>query len=290
MTKPQFGAFAPDVLCTCALACVWATVFFAPAATAQSAENFTLSHSRLSPEVRIDTLPLPAPVALEARRIAPFLVRPQVLDSHALNAAARIVSAPDQRTLLSRGDRVHAISGSGTRLVLVPGQAQQFDIYRQATPLKDPISSAVLGFEAQYLGSASLVRGEGDKAAAATLEIRSAQEEIRVGDLVIASTAIAQTELIPRAFASQTPAHVVSVYASAVAHAAQNQVVVINRGSADGVEAGHVLAIQKRTQEATLPPERNGLALVLLPFAKVSYALLVQIEDSVRVGDVLTAP
>jgi hypothetical protein len=29
---------------------------------------------------------------------------------------------------------------------------------------------------------------------------------------------------------------------------------------------------------------------VLLPFAKVSYALVVQIEDSVRIGDVLTAP
>lgn len=222
--------------------------------------------------------------------MAPFLVRPQVLDSHALNAAARIVAAPDQRTLLSRGDLVHAISGAGTRLVLAPGQAQRFDIFRHPRPLKDPIKGTVLGFEAQYLGSASLVRSEGDKAAAATLEIQSAQEEIRVGDLVIASTAVAPKEIIPHAFASQTPIHVVSIYASAVAHAAQNQVVVINRGSADGVEAGHVMAIQKRSQVPALPPERNGLALVLQPFTNVSYALVVHIEDSVRVGDVLTAP
>ena len=290
MTKPQFGAFAPDFLITCALACAGFTVFFAPAATAQSTENFTLAHVRLSPEVRTEALHTTAPVALDPRNTAAFLVRPQVMDSHALNAAARIVSAPDQRTLFSRGDRIHAISGADTRLVLDPGQAKQFDIFRHPSPLKDPISGAVLGFEAQYLGSARLVRNEGDKAAAATLEIQSAQQEIRVGDLVIASTAMPQTELIPHAFASQTPVHVVSIYASAVAHAAQNQVVVINRGSNDGVEAGHVMAIQKRSQVPALPPERNGLALVLQPFTNVSYALVVQIEDSVRVGDVLTAP
>ena len=111
-----------------------------------------------------------------------------------------------------------------------------------------------------------------------------------MGDQLIASTEIAQNDLIPHAFVSPTPAHVVSIYASAVTHAAQNQVVVINRGSADGVEAGHVMAIQKRAHGTALQPERNGLALVLLPFAKVSYALVVHIEDSVRVGDVLTAP
>lgn len=289
MTKPQFGVFTPDVLCACALACVWACVFAQSVFAAESTDNFTLASARLSPEVRIETLALTPPVALEARIIAPFLVAPKVIDAQALNAAAQIVSAPDKRTLLSRGDRVHATSLSGARLALDPLNEQRFDIFRHATPLKDPINGAVLGYEAQFLGTARLVRSEGENQAAATLEILSAQEEIKVGDQLIASSAIAQNDLIPHAFVSSTPAHVVSIYASAVTHAAQNQVVVINRGSADGIEAGHVMAIQKRSQ-GVLPPDRNGLVLVLLPFAKVSYALVVHIEDSVRVGDVLTAP
>ena len=293
MTKPQFGVFTPDVLRACALACVWACVLaqgvFAAESATESAENFTLASARLSPEVRIETLALTPPVALEARIIAPFLVAPKVIDAQALNAAAQIVSAPDKRTLLSRGDRVHATSLAGARLALDPLNEQRFDIFRHATPLKDPINGAVLGYEAQFLGTARLVKSEGENQAAATLEILSAQEEIKVGDQLIASSAIAQNDLIPHAFVSPTPAHVVSIYASAVTHAAQNQVVVINRGSADGVEAGHVMAIQKRSQ-GVLPPDRNGLVLVLLPFAKVSYALVVHIEDSVRVGDVLTAP
>ena len=293
MTKPQFGVFTPDVLCACALAllfaCVLAQSVYAAESATESADNFTLASARLSPEVRIETLALTPPVALEARIIAPFLVAPKVIDAQALNAAAQIVSAPDKRTLLSRGDRVHATSLSGTRLALDPLNEQRFDIFRHATPLKDPINGAVLGYEAQFLGTARLVRSEGENQAAATVEILSAQEEIKVGDQLIASSAIAQNDLIPHAFVSPTPAHVVSIYASAVTHAAQNQVVVINRGSADGVEAGHVMAIQKRSQ-GVLPPDRNGLVLVLLPFAKVSYALVVHIEDSVRVGDVLTAP
>jgi hypothetical protein len=294
MTKPQFGVFTPTVLCACALAYLLASVLaqgvFAAEPASESTENFTLASARLSPEVRIETLALPLPAALEARIIAPFLVAPKVIDAQALNAAAQIVSAPDKRTLLSRGDRVHATSLSGAWLSLDPLNEQRFDIFRHATPLKDPINGAVLGYEAQFLGTARLVKSEGEKPTAATLEILSAQEEIRVGDQLIASTAMAQNDLIPHAFVSPTPAHVVSIYASAVTHGAQNQVVVINRGSADGVEAGHVMAIQKRTQGAALPLERNGLALVLLPFAKVSYALVVHIEDSVRVGDVLTAP
>ena len=303
MTKPQFGAFAPDVLCACALACVLAQGVLAAESATESAENFTLASARLSPEVRIETLTLAPPVALETKGIAPFLVAPKVMDAQALNTAPRIVAAPGMRTLLSRGDRVHAASISGTRLAMDPDKEQRFEIFRNATPLIDPINGAVLGYEAQFLGTARLVRSEGgkDMQEAASLEILSAKEEIRVGDRLVASTAIAQHDLIPHAFASHSPAHVVSVYASAVEHAAQNQVVVINRGSADGVEAGHVMAIQKRQDSSMqpshlkpkglhVPTERNGLALVLLPFEKVSYALVVHIEDSVRIGDVLTAP
>ena len=81
----------------------------------------------------------------------------------------------------------------------------------------------------------------------------------------------------------------------------QNQVVVVNRGKTDGLTSGDVMAIQKRrataidktTESATtllLPEERNGLAMVFLTFEKIAYALVVQVTDTVRIGDRLTAP
>jgi len=77
--------------------------------------------------------------------------------------------------------------------------------------------------------------------------------------------------------------------------------VAINRGSRDGVEAGHVLAILKagarlidKTDEARpelkLPDERNGLLMVFRTFEKLSYALVLEITDGVKVGDRLVNP
>ena len=94
---------------------------------------------------------------------------------------------------------------------------------------------------------------------------------------------------------------IVSVYGSAVVNAAQNQVVVINRGTRDGLESGHVMAILKdgarlidKTDPARpqikLPDERNGLLMVFRTFEKLSYALILDITDGVKVGDRLASP
>ena len=86
-----------------------------------------------------------------------------------------------------------------------------------------------------------------------------------------------------------------------VTFAGQSQVVVINRGVADGLEVGHVLALKKdgsrfldRTDpsKATirLPDERNGLLIVFRPFERLSYALVLNITDGVKVGDRFSKP
>ena len=107
---------------------------------------------------------------------------------------------------------------------------------------------------------------------------------------------------VPHAPAAGMDGTIVSVYGDAVSFAGQNQVVVINKGSADGIEKGHVLAILKagerrvdRTQagERTaikLPNERNGLMMVFRPFEKLSYALILEINDTVQVGDRFVDP
>jgi hypothetical protein len=93
----------------------------------------------------------------------------------------------------------------------------------------------------------------------------------------------------------------VSVHGNAVTYAAQNQVVVINRGKNDGMERGHVLALLRdnsmltdRTDAARpllrLPGERNGLMMVFQTFDRVSYALILEIRDGVKVGDTFTNP
>jgi len=100
----------------------------------------------------------------------------------------------------------------------------------------------------------------------------------------------------------EVDARVVSIYgSSAVAYAAQNQVVAINMGSQDGLEPGHVLSLLTkgdRIKDMTdsnkamvkLPSEVNGTAMVFRTFERVSYVLLLEIRNGVRVGDRLVNP
>jgi hypothetical protein len=52
--------------------------------------------------------------------------------------------------------------------------------------------------------------------------------------------------------------------------------------------------LQDRTEpgkpEIKLPNERNGLLMVFRTFDKLSYALILQITDGVRIGDRLANP
>jgi urease gamma subunit len=187
-------------------------------------------------------------------------------------------------------------------------------VFRNAKPLKDPNTGLVIGYEAQYVGKAELVRGESvrdgtdkdgrtvQEIVPATIDIVGSKEEMRVGDRMMPEP--------PREFSSYTPrapetriegTRIVSVYGSAVANATQNQIVVLNRGKADGLARGHVMAIlkdgatvQDRTDPAKplikLPDERNGLLMVFRTFDKLSYALVLEVNDSVRVGDRLVNP
>lgn len=277
----------------------------------------SLETIKLSPRTRSSVLPDPSIPTLQNNLIEPFLTEPIIVEEATLQAAPRLVATQEGRVLLSEGDRAYARSADGSGLSIAAGQPRDFRVFRNATALKDPGTGEILGYEAQYVGRAKLIRGEsvgavrgaeakaGEGAATeiipATLDIVRSKEEIRTGDRLLPEPPLELLTYTPRAPANDVEARIVSVYGSAVANVAQNQVVVINRGTKDGIERGHVLAIQTngervvdktgaRFQEIKLPDERNGLLMVFRPFERVSYALVLQATESVRVGDWLINP
>ncbi len=268
---------------------------------------------RVSPRTRYEPLDSGALPTIKAHLIEPFLAEPVIVDELGLQNAPRIVAAQDGRVLLTRGDRAYVRGQTGTPLLDAPGKQQEFRIFRSATALKDPASGEILGYEAQYVGKAVLVRSESTQSVTdkngkesteivpATIDILAAKEEMRVGDRLLPEPARELLSYAPRAPSGAVDGRIVSVYGSAVVNAAQNQVVVINKGSRDGMERGTVLAIQKYGErlvdktDATrpamkLPDERNGLLMVFRTFDRLSYALVLDITDGVKVGDRLINP
>ena len=269
---------------------------------------------RLSPRTRSEGLAAGALPTLKSHLIEPFLAEPVIVDAQGLSAAPRIVAAQDSRVLLTRGDRAYARGTPGAELMddLSKKQAA-YRVFRNATPLKDPLTGEVLGYEAQYVGKALLVRSETTQSnldaegkprteiIPATIDITDAKEEMRVGDRLLPEPLRQIQNYVPHAPLTRVDARIVSIYGSAVANAAQNQVVAINRGTRDGMESGHVLAILKdgdrlidKTDAALaqikLPDERNGLLMVFRTFERVSYALVLDITSGVKVGDHLVNP
>lgn len=281
---------------------------------AQASDEQGLPTVKLSPRTRVESLAGNALSTLKTDLIAPFLSEPVIVDEQVLNNAPRIVAAQDSRVLLTRGDRAYARSASASELVDNPQQKQKaFRVFRNATALRDPVSGEVLGFEAEYVGKALLARSETSQETVtqdgssrseivpATIDIIDAKGEMRVGDRLLPEPPKLLQSYVPHAPQSPIDARIVSVYGSAVVYAAQNQVVVINKGLRDGIESGHVLAILQdgaRLIDKTdahraplkLPDERNGLLMVFRPFEKLSYALVLDITSGVKIGDRLSNP
>ena len=273
---------------------------------------------RISPRTRAETLADASIPTLAPNMIEPFLAEPLIVDPDAFASAPRIVAAQEGRVLLSRGDRAYARGafGSGTggkALSDARGEPLDYRVFRNAKPLKDPTTGVILGYEAQFVGKAELVRSETTREVLdkngklqseivpATIDIVLAKEEMRVGDRLVPEPPRSSQSYVPHAPTSPMSGQIVSVYGSAVTFAAANQVVVVNRGIRDGLERGHVMAILKdgeRLQDRTdsarpqikLPNERNGLMMVFLTFEQLSYALVLQITDGVKVGDRFANP
>lgn len=277
-------------------------------AGATEAETVTV---RVSPRTRYDSLADMALPTLKMHLIEPFLVQPLVVDEPSLSQAPRIVATRDERVIMASGDRAYVRGPQGNPLEMEPGVSRQYRVFRNVVELKDPDTGAVLGHEAQYLGRAELVRGEsiepspdGKEAeiVPATVDLSGAKEAIRPGDRLLPAPQRSFVSYAPHAPQLPVQASVVSIYgADAVANAGQNQVIAINRGAEDGMDAGLVLQLRTRGERVKdktdadrtmirLPSEANGLAMVFLAFERVSYALILQANRSVRVGDRLVNP
>ncbi len=271
---------------------------------------------RVTPRTRYESLSQSAIPPVNLQAIESFLTEPMIVDEATFGRAPRIVATQENRVLLSRGDRAYAraLYGDdvqGEPLTVADGKSIDYRVFRNATPLRDPSNNEILGYEAQYVGKAQLISSETRQAAAngagrsepvpARIDIVAAKEEMRVGDRLLPEPERELSNYVPRAPDTAQNGQVVSVYGNAVNFAAQNQVIAINRGRAHGLAQGHVLALKRESNTLTdttdqarpqirLPGERNGLMMVFRTFDKVSYALVLQISDSVKVGDYFENP
>ncbi|WP_067065244.1 LysM peptidoglycan-binding domain-containing protein [Roseateles chitosanitabidus] len=252
---------------------------------------------KLSPRVRSSSLYDGSIAAIPQHLIEPFLNEAVVLGTNEFETAPRVVSAQENRVWMSKGDLAYARGNFDPNLT-------EYRVFRQPHPLLDPVTKELLGYEAPYVGTAEVTRpgaNAGTKEEVpTTLTITLVRQEVQTGDRLAPVPPRGYTSYVPHAPAQPVDGRIVSIYGDAV-RAGQNQIVALNKGARDGLERGHVLALwhsgrvvrdttTDRKEEIKLPDERHGVLFVFQVFDRVSYALILSVQEPVSPGDRFTQP
>jgi LysM repeat protein len=220
--------------------------------------------------------------------IEPFLSEPRVLDAKGLDAAPRVVALQNDRVIAGAGDTVYTTEAT------IRHKAWQ--IFRPGNPLLDPDTQEVLGHEAVFLGTARMTK----EGVPSSFLILTSKQEVARDDRLLAAPRQDVLNYIPHAPTKMIKAKVLGMY-DGVNFGGPQTVITLNRGKADGLELGHVLAVDlagavvsnrydgERT-DYRLPDARNGLVFVFRVFDRVSYALVMNATHPVVIGDTVRTP
>jgi LysM repeat protein len=248
------------------------------------------SGARLQPRLRsealdgpIDTIPFSA--------IAAFLSKPSVISKEQALEAPHILAFRDQHMIGGTGHEIYVKDLNGA-------QDQAFTVLHVGDPIRDIDSREILGYQAAYVATA-VVKAPGDVSKAILTDGR---REALEGDRLIASEDDLSLNFAPHAPTTAIDGQIIGI-ADDATQIGQFQVVVLNRGSNDGLAPGAVLAVDQQgavvrdkygrrpwskkafTKNVRLPYERAGTLMVFKVFDRISYGLVIGARGPMQVAD-----
>jgi hypothetical protein len=273
-------------------AAVTAAVSVAPQQQVQPEVSMSgLPVTKLSPQVRY--LPLDQAITtVNLDGLRPFLSKTRVVTKSQMDDAGYLMQAMDYQPAIGVGIPVYARK-------LKPADGTRYGIYHLGKTYVDPENGHTLGYEGVYVGDATVTAwGDPQK-----VTINSSTMEARVGDRFLVQPGNGAIDL---SFQPHAPAKTISGQIAAVlsgeGEIGQYDVVLLNRGSKDGVDPGTVLGVYRKggkpddpnnsiwSGSATLPVERSGTLLVFRSFDDSSYAVIMTATREIHVADVAGNP
>ncbi len=254
-------------------------------------KDFALTKDgKLKPCIRESEIEQPIKL-IPYHQIAKYLSSPKIVGENELNRTPYVVDIADDHVVAGAGNKIYVRS-------ITEPTGSEYMIYRAGDTFIDADTNEVLGYEARYIAQATLQQA-GDPA---TLTISESDSEIRLGDRVMPHT---DDEISLNYFARppQQPikGSIISVLGG-VSQIGVDNVVVIDKGSQDGLLAGHELDIYEnsgiakdpysaiKNDTVRLPDELAGMLMVFRTFDRVSYALVMEAQKPLHVLDRVKTP
>ncbi len=270
-----------------------------PRVVVQRAQMERGNSARVLPRIR--SQPLEAAVTtIPYEAVAAFMSKPSVLSKEQINSAPYVFSPRDNHVVMSDGDTLYA---RGFRSPVELGT--HYNVVRVGDPLVDPDDNRIIGYDGIFTGSGRVTR-IGDPA---TLIMTESARETEPGDKLFAGGVDVALDFIPSAPKVRVDGRIMAV-SDGVTVIGQYQVVVINRGTRDGLAPGNVLAVldvggsvrdtvnrgylggmsRIGAKTVRLPDERSGTFMVFKTFDRMSYGLIMEAKNVIHVADRVENP
>ena len=254
-------------------------------------KDFALTEEgKLAPCIRETDIKQAIPL-IPTDAIDQFLTSPRVVSANELNNAPYIVDLAGEHLIAGAGDRIYVRS-------ITEPTSLSYTVYREGATYVSPETGEILGYEAKYIADTTLQQ-PGDPA---TLAIVKAKSELRIGDRIMPRADENITlNYFPRPPEQSITGSIISVLGG-VSQIGKYDVVVIDKGTKDGLLTGHELDIYQNgriardlynpVKNATvkLPDELAGKLMIFRPFERVSYALVMKASQAIHVLDKVQTP
>jgi len=254
--------------------------------------------ARVEPRVRSEPLET-AITTIPYATVAAFMSKPSVLDQNEIKNAPYVLATRDLHVVMAEGNTLYARGFTGP-----VESGAHYNVVRVGEKLIDPDDKRLLGYNGIFTGAAHVTR---DGPTVSLIMTESALET-RAGDKLLPGGVDVPLDFIPSPPRVQTNGRIIAV-SDGVTIIGQYYVVVINRGARDGLAPGNVLAVYDTgpvvddtdkkgffntdrflTKNVQLPSERTGTLMVFKTFYNISYGLIMEATDLIRVGDKIQSP
>jgi LysM repeat protein len=249
--------------------------------------NVRASTYRMSPQARVTPLS-EAVSSIPFEKVAAFLSSGVILEKSQADALPYLLETRGEHLMASAGHDVYV------RGITNDEPSTRYNVIHIGDPLIDPDDNRLIGYHGHLVGEGSL-RRTGDPA---TVALTRSVQEVTMGDRFLPASVDVPLNFFPRSPSSNIEGEIIFVVGG-VTQIGQHQVVVMNRGSDNGLSVGDVLTVfqagsvvkdRVRGGDVKLPDEQAGTVMVFKTYDRISYGLVMMATDAIHLHDAVRNP
>ena len=249
--------------------------------------NVRASTYRLSPQARVSPI-TQAVTSIPYESVSAFLSSGAVLEKRETDRLPYLLETRGDHLIAAAGNVVYARGLDDAQL------GSRYNVVEIGEPLIDPDDNKLIGYQGKFIGEGTL-RRTGDPA---TVALTDTNQEVVPGDKLIPESVDVPLNFYPRAPSSAIDGRIISVVGG-VTQIGQYHVVVLNRGTRDGLSVGDVLTVYQTGEtvqdrfgggKVRLPDEEAGTLMVFKVYDRIGYGLVMEATQAIHIHDTVRNP